>query len=214
MFSIDLIKEKMSLIQKINEKFKANKNKQNEKYYLINKKYTNEINEIFKINEINQIFGRFKDKNDKEILNEIKSNLTNDQKIELNRLNKDNILEILKSKKFEEFHIDYAFNDDTKGLLYCKNCDIITKEIRKKLKEVDKDIKKYCGEINCIFDENKIIIKINEEIINIANYKDGIIVIKYIIKSKNTDTLYNMLYQYGYKYISNIIIIIYMRISM
>ena len=98
-------------------------------------------------------------------------------------MNNDKIQEILESKKFTQFHFDYANDDRNKKLLYCKNCDIITKNLINKLKEIDKNIKKYYKEINCIFDKNKIIIEINDEIINIANYKDGNIIVEYIIKS-------------------------------
>ena len=113
------------------------------------------------MNEINQSFVRYQDKDDKIILDGIKSTLSNDKKKVLNKLNNDKIQEILESKKFTQFHLDYANDDRNKKLLYCKNCDIITKNFINKLKEIDKDIKKYYKEINCIFDKNKIIILLN-----------------------------------------------------
>ena len=79
-FAIDLLKEKNSISHIINQKFQYNKNRQNEKYYLINKNYIKEIEIIFKLNEINQMFVGYQDKNDKIILDGIKSTLSNDKK--------------------------------------------------------------------------------------------------------------------------------------
>ena len=107
-FAIDLLKEKNYISQIINQKFQYNKNRQNEKYYLINKNYIKEIEIIFKLNEINQMFIKYQDKNDKIILDGIKSTLSNDTKKVLNKLNNDKIQEILESKKFTQFHLDYV----------------------------------------------------------------------------------------------------------
>ena len=92
-------------------------------------------------------------------------------------------------------------------LCFYKDFEIITKEIFILLEEIDKNIKNKCIKVNCIFDENKIIINIKEKIINIANIienknnNEENICVEYIIKSNYTDLLFNHLEEKGYKYI-------------
>ena len=93
-------------------------------------------------------------------------------------------------------------DDKSKGLCYFKDCEIITKDIWNLLKKFDGDIKSKCKKVYCFFDGNNIIILLNENILNIAYIQNKNILVKYIIKSNKANSLFKVIIQKGYNYIS------------
>ena len=208
-FTIKFVKKRNRLIKYLSQKNIDGKKTKTE-YYLINKKYINELNNIFKLKNIKSIIDNNPEKNNEELLNIIKKKLP--EKDEIIGLNKNIIQQKMDSEEISKISIHYAKNIESTKLCFYKDFEIITKEIFILLEEIDKNIKNKCIKVNCIFDENKIIININEKIINIANYienknnNEENICVEYIIKSKDKDLLFNHLEQNGYKYIQSYLI--------
>ena len=199
--SIKLIKEKRSLINFISQSYKDNKAENEKENYLLKKYYFNEFKNIFYLKYINEIIKKNNNKNDKEIIGIIKSNLSEEQKKEISELNKDKIQKKLDDKGISKFEKNYANQDKSKGLIYYNNCDIITKEILDLIKQFDNNIEKKSLKVNCVFDTNKIIILIDNNLINIANYDKTEIFVEYIIKSNKSKLLFDNILQHGYKFI-------------
>ena len=194
--------ERYSLFKIINRKFTNEENNQEKEYYLINKSYINEIDKILHLDKIRQCSDIDKVENDEEMLNIIKANLSEKIKIEINKLNKDDIQRKLNHGEIGKINLYFADEDKSNGLCYFKDCDIITKDIRNILRKIDANINDNCKKINCLLNENKIIIYVNKNILNICIYQKENILVKYIIKSNKVDLLFNVLYQNGYEFIS------------
>ena len=197
--------ERYSLFKFINRKFINEEHNQKKEYYLINKSYINEINKInkiFHLDKIRQCSDIDKVENDEKMLNIIKSNLSEKIKIEINKLNKDDIQRKLNHGEIGKINLYFADEDKSNGLCFFKDCDIITKDIRNILRKIEENINDNCKKINCFIDENKIIIYVNKNILNICHYQKENILVKYIIKSNKVDLLFNVLCQNGYDFIS------------
>ena len=92
------------------------------------------------------------------MLNIIKANLSEKIKIEINKLNKDDIQRKLNHGEIGKINLYFADEDKSNGLCYFKDCDIITDNLKNILRKIDEKIKDKCKKIYCLFDENKIII--------------------------------------------------------
>ena len=200
-FAIKLIKERINIIKIIDQPFEYNdKTKLN--YYLIHKNYMNKLYEIFCINTIGSIMNQYLTENVEEILNILKTNIPQNIKMEINSLNKNDIQKELSSKEIYYITKETFDNNHIKGLLYYKDCEIISKEMINLLEEIDKNIKNFKSiEINCVFDKNKIIVYKKGIIINIFNYKNGNLYVEYVIYSQSLDLLFTEFIKKGFKFI-------------
>ena len=187
-FAIELIKQKNVLIQIITNST-INNNAPNKEYYLINNDYINYLKSIFHLKKIKDIMIQSPVNNNEDMLNIINIKLPEGIKNNIKQLHRNIIQQDLDKLSNN--------NDKDKRINY----DIITKEIIIKLKEIDKNIEKKCRQVNCVFDDNKIIILFDKKIIYIANYKEDNIIFEYIIESENSDILFKCFKQYGYQFI-------------
>ena len=76
--------------------------------------------------------------------------------------------------------------------MYYKNCDIISGNILNSFRKIDKNINNKVQIVECIFDKSTIVLFIKKQIINIANYNNGITETKYIIVSSGQNNNFNM----------------------
>ena len=197
-FAVQFIKERDSLLNRINQ---PNDGKQI-KCYLINKNYINELYNIFHLNKIKTIMNQNQGKNDNEKLYFLETNLSDNIKNKINNLNKNDIQQRLDNKDLYYIYQQNIYNESS-GIFYYKYCDIISVEILNKLVEIDINIKhnKYIR-VNCVFDDNKMIIYINKTIINIANYYNDFVFVEYIINSEYLDLIFEEFSRKGYKFIT------------
>ena len=187
--AIKLIKGREKLVHTISKPI-GNKTIYKDEYFLINKKYIQQIKSILFLKEISEKIREYWGKNEAELFFSIKEEIMKDKKlIEITKLDKQNIQNILDSKENYELIPSYANNDKSNHLLYYKNCDIINSELLGILSILDKNINKKILKVNCAFDSNNIIIEIDNQIINIANYVDEIIVQYIIFQSDKTNNI-------------------------
>jgi len=198
-FSIDLIKERNAFLEKLKMPYININNSEN--YYLIYKDYVLELNKIFYFDKIKLIMFDNEEKNGDELLNVIKTELSKDIQNNINNLNEEIIQSKLESKTIINIDINYYDNIESERLFFYKDYYIVSKEIVNKFKLIDINISQKCIKMNCVLDENKIIMCIKDNIINIANNKNGFILVKYIIKSDNAKLLFNEFIKKGYKFI-------------
>ena len=225
-FIINLYKEYTALNQLIN-KLNNNYNisrinhsgiyPSNNEFYLIDAKYSKELESSLCLHEIFNILNKkevldinlIKDNNiNNEILGKIKSKLTQ------NTLNV--LLDISKEKlQYKLSNIDNLqpsyITVNGHNRCYFSNCKIINKSIVNLLIKIDNKINHKIKNINCIFDKGKIIIKIDEKIINIGNLtNNGEFIVEYIIQTFYDINIIlikhifdNEFTKYGYKYIEH-----------
>ena len=192
-----LIKAQEALRNEINQ-YNTKRQILNKDCYLIKKSHINELN----LNQIKEIMNQHPGKNEKEMLKILKEKFPNDTKIEIDLKKSFNELQeshIYKSKLF------YPKNYKGKDLYYFKNSEIITDEFLTQLDTIDKNYRAHCLKVPCVFDMNKIIILLNNQIINIADYNGNNIIVEYIIKlihTKNAEYLFGMIKKGGYNFIS------------
>ena len=198
--AIDLISEKFSLMEKINKPYK-NLDNQKQYYYFISKKYMEEIRNILLLRYIEKIMENNKGKSKDELLMILKTELPENVRIHLNKLDQKIIQGRLDSKEIINDSINYFNNNESQDLFCYHGYDIISKEIENTISFIDKNITNKCIKKNCVIDENKIIIFVNNNTVKIANYKDKIILTEYIIKSDNAKLLFEETVKYGFKFI-------------
>ena len=198
MLAIQLKKEKNYLKKIFAQKFVPNSQIQNE-YYLINKNYMNELNQIF--NDINQIIDNCSEENEENLLQIIKSNLNKNIIKRINKLNKEKIQKQLDNNEISVLKYSYANNEEKKALCFYQNIDIISKKMLDIMKRIDVNIQNKIIKVNCIFDNNKIIMLLEEDLINIYFYyiTDETIV-QYLIISKEAESLFKFLLIKGYDF--------------
>ena len=192
-----LIKIQDALSKEINQS-NTNRKILNKDCYLIRKTYLNELH----LNQIKDIMNQHPGKNENEMLKILKEKFPNEAKIKIDlkkSLNELRDSNIYRSKLF------YPKNNEGKNIYYFKNCDIITSEFITQLKLIDKNFEGDCLKVHCVFDMNKIIILLNNKIINISDYNGNEFYVKYIIKSDNPESLFEIIKQKGYNFISQYI---------
>ena len=202
MFAIEYLKERDSFIKTINQNFIKDENNQKKEYYLINKNYLNIVKKIFHLKKIKTIIDDNKEKNEKELVKIITEKLSETQKSKLKELNNDLIQNDLNDEEISKITLCFIDDNKSKGFCYFKDCELITKNIRNLLKKFDGDVKSKSKKVYCVFDEDKIIILLDNNILNIAYIQNKNILVKYIIKSNKANSLFNMITQKGYNYIS------------
>ena len=194
---MNLIKERESLDKEVSQSF-ANKKILNKECYLISKTHIYSL----QLNQIKDIMNKHPGKNENEMINILKQNFPNEDKIELD-LNKS--LTDLRDSHIYNSKLYYPKNYQKKEIFYFKNSEIISSQFKNQLDAIDKNFGKHCLKIPCVFDMNKIITLLNDKIINIANYNGNEIIAEYIIKSDKPANLFEIIKQKGYNFISQYI---------
>ena len=185
-FSLKIIRERENLLNQIN-KPNGNKNNPNKDYYLIPNNFLKKLSQLFLLEDIQKIIRQYPQTNNTQLINIIKEAAkTNKELKQLNNLNKAIIQTNMDLIKVGDLHPYYVNNDKSTNLLYYKYCDIISPEILNLLKEIDKNINGKIQTVKCVFDSNKIMIFINNNIINICFYNNGIYP-EYIISSNDSN---------------------------
>ena len=199
--AISLIQESHKLQKAINQP-NGNKNDPNKEYYLINEKYLKTISNKLNTENINGTIQANLDRNEVELLKIAKEKLDENTKKKLIKLKKEDILNSLNSQEYK-LNQYYVNNNQSANLLYYKHCNIISEKIFLSLKKIDKDINQKCQKVECVFGQGKIIIFINKNIINIANFDNEIFVKQIIISvgqniSNILQLIFNQFTQIGY----------------
>ena len=197
--AIQLKKEKDNLKKIFGQTFKPNSQIKNE-YYLINKNYMNELNQIF--NDINGKIDNCSEENEEKLLKILKSNLDNNTVKKINKLNKEKIQKQLNNNEMSGLKYSFANNEEKKRLCFYQNFDIISKKMLEIIKRIDVIIQNKIIKVNCIFDNNKIIMLLEEDLINIYfYYNTDETIVQYIIISKEAESLFKHLLIQGYVFL-------------
>ena len=198
-YLIIIYNEYSKIKNEINEKIFIQSNrpeKEDKEYYLINKNYMNElenilhfkefINEI-KIDEIKNIDFDINNINN-DIINKIKGNLKEKMLNFFLTLDESKLI-INNENKYDIPIIE--LNDNKKNkLYYYNNCQIINQKLYLLLNQIDKNLSTKTKQIKCILNNNKIIIFSNDKIINIGNLnEDNILIIEHLIYSESNEDI-------------------------
>jgi len=195
-YLIILYSEYQKFKNEINEKFNSQSNKPEEEYYLINRKYMNELENILhfqetikenEIGEIKTLDLDFKNNNNtnNDLINKIRGNLKEKVINNLIKLDDDKLI-INNGNKYDLFQI--AIKDT--NFKYYNNCQIINKKIYLLLNHIDKDISKITKSIKCILNNKKIITFDKEKIINIGHLnEDNTFIIEHIIYYESSEKI-------------------------
>jgi len=188
-YLITIYNEYSKIKKELNEKIIKHSNIPEEEYYLINRKYMNEFENIlhFKefINEINvnEIQNLDLDINNinNDILNKVRGNLKEEAisyliTLEDNKLiNNDNNYDIYK---------DEILDNENNKIYYYNDCQIITQKIYILLRQIENNISTKTKIIKCILNNSKVIIYFNDNIINSGYLNDdNTFIIEHIIYS-------------------------------
>ena len=215
LYSINLYNEYLNLYKKINESISYHSNyNELDDYFLVDKKYINEIESILHFQEIKNIINKNKEKfnnNNKDILKELRNNLLEDTLNDLGQFNKEKIETKLNDIPLYKLKQSFINNDII--LYYYRNCQILNQQIYNFLKKyIDKNINSKIIPIKCVFDKGEAIVFINSEIINVGHIiENRELIIDYLIKYYNDKTsntyylnkIFNVIKLEGYKFIEH-----------
>ena len=150
-------------------------------YYLVNKKFMEELEkalEYKKIVKLNENIFKV-EKDDKKILEKVKGSLDKDIINKIKSLNEINI----NIQKLEKIKYD---KEKENNLFYYNNCSIINKEIWELINEINQDICQVETTAKCYLIGNEIWCRLDKSIINIGSKdKDNIYIVENIIFSKD-----------------------------
>ena len=191
-YLIIIHKEYSKIKNEINGTIIIQSNRPEEEYYLINREYMNELENIlhFKefikkinIDEIKILDLDFNNINN-DIMNKIKDRLNKEMINYLLTLNENKLI-LNTENKYYISKIDLQDNENNK-LHYYKNCQIINKKLYLLLNQIDKNILAKTKQIRCVLNNKKIIIFNNNNIINTGYLnEDNIFIIEHIIYSRS-----------------------------
>ena len=194
---LELTKEREALLNDLSTS-KINNNVANKEYYVINKNYTKNLEQIFHMQKIKEIMDKHPEQNDTQLLNLLKNEIPDNLRMEIYGLHRDTIQNNLNDKKIWKLEKFPPNNYNKTDIYYLNNIDIISKEMTNKLYQIDKYIFNKCNQVKCLFEKNKIIIHLGNQIINIMNYTKENVYIEYIIKSEYSDHLFSLIKNKGY----------------
>ena len=174
--------------------------KENPQFFLINKEYIDKIKLILNFNEIEQILRKnphintnnFNNTEITKLKNLLKQNsitfLDNiDQMKNENYLNDNKLYKIPTKEHISNYQLK---------LFYCKNCQLINKEIIKVIKQIDQKFTQKIQRLNCIYSNNKIIVVLDNNILNAGYYDDNCIFIPENIIFNNDENRIKIIYEY------------------
>ena len=216
--------ENSKIYQRINQPNVSQLQTQEYDYYLINASYMDEIESILKFNNIKSILNGIPQYNniiqnrniDKQVFENIKSILKEKKVIELQNINPQLLNNKLQNKnKLYVTNINVFFTPYNQ-LHYFQNCKIINKiivDIINNLNKTNLGINPQVKNVNCIFDNSKIIMLINQNLIHVG-YLDHnkTFITEYIIYPINMKRtfdiiqIFNTIKYNGYKSIENYLI--------
>ena len=171
-------------------------NRPEEEYYLINRNYMNELENILHFkefindNNIDAIKNLDLDINNinNDIINTIKGKLK--EKIVTYLLTLDDNKLIINNRIIYEISEIEMKDNDNNNLYYYNNCQIINRKLYCLLNKIDKNLSTKTKNIKCILNNNKIIIFSNDKIINVGNLnEDNTFQIEHIIYSKSSEDI-------------------------
>ena len=174
----------------------SNRQENEEEYYLINRNYMKELENIlhFKeiineinIDEINKLDLDINNINN-EIINEIKGGLKEKLINYLITLDEKKLI-INDENKYEISPIE-SFDNENSKLFYYNNCQIINKKIYLLLSQIDQNLSNKIMQIRCVLNNQKIIIFNNDKIINTGYLnEDNTFIIEHIIYSESKEDI-------------------------
>jgi len=182
-----------------------------EEYYLINRKYMKEIENILHFNEIineiniDKIIKLDLDINNinNEIIKEVKGGLKENVINYLLTLDEKNLI-INNDNKYKISTIE-LFDNEKNKLYYYNNCQIINKKLYLLLSQIDKNLSKKIKHTRCILNNKKIIIFNNDKIINTGYLNgDNTFIIEHVIYSesnKDISKIFEIFKNKGYAFI-------------
>ena len=171
----------------------SNIQQKEEEYYLVNRKYMEELENILHFKEIinevniNKIENLDLDINNvnNEIINEIKGELKGEIINYLITLNEKLVI----NNEYEISTIEVLDNEKN-GLHYFNKCQIVNKKLYLLLIQIDKNLSTKIKHIRCILNNKKIIILYNDKIINTGYLnEDNAFIIEHIIYSVSSDNI-------------------------
>ena len=197
-YLVILYSEYQKFKNEINEKFIIQSKGPEEEYYLINRKYMNELENILhfqetikenKIDEIKTLDLDLDFNNiNNDIINKIRGNLKEKVINNLIKLDDDKLI-INNGNKYELTTIVISDFENYK-FKYYNNCQIINKKIYLLLNHINKDLSKITKSIKCILNNKKIITFDKDKIINIGHLnEDNTFIIERIIYSEKSEDI-------------------------
>ena len=207
-YLIIIYNEYSKIKKEINEKTIIQSNGAEEEYYLINRKYMNELENILHF---------------KEFSNEINIDEIQNLDLDINNINNDVINQIHGKLKMKAYLLTLddnklinngnnhyiskieLYDNENNKLYYYNNCQIINKKIYLLLNQIDLNISSRTIFVRCVLKNSKIIIFTNNNIINIGYLSDdNIYIIEHIIysdSSKDISKIFKILQKTGYTFI-------------
>ena len=211
-YLIIIHKEYSKIKKDINETVIIHSNRPEEEYYLINREYLNELENILHFKEfikkinINDIQKLNLDINNinNDIMNKIKDRLNKEMVNYLITLDENQLL-INTENKYYISKIELQDNEYNNKLHYYKNCQIINKKLYLLLSQIDKNILLKTKQIRCVLNNKKIIIFNKNNIINTGYLnEDNTFIIEYIIYSRSSreiSIIFEVFKKEGYAFI-------------
>ena len=167
-----------------------------EKMFLINKKYIDEIKLILHFNKLEDIIQKHPElkndfkRGDSSFLYKIKSYLDRNILIEFFNTKKSDIKQKLNAQILFDKSPKHLHNDILNNLFYYENFQLINKDIFDSLKELDSHFDIKCIETNVIISKNKVILFLQENekyVLNIGQInKTDEFELEYLIQSEET----------------------------
>ena len=187
-------------------------------YYVVNKKYIEEFNAIFKVNDFYDIINANKHffinyyyKFEESMIDKMISFLPEQILSYFYDFNIYKIKNLNNNSIYKLSYSEYSINDQ-QNLKFLNNCNILSKNMILILNEIDKDffrLEKY-NEIKCLIGDKKIFMRLNIEknfVINIGHLnEDKIFFSDYLIHSvlfRNISFIFENIKKWGFRYISN-----------
>jgi len=200
--------EYLKIKKEINQNIIIQSNRPEEEYYLINRAYMNELENILHF---------------KEFIDEINIDEIQNLELDINNINIDVINKIKEKLKIKEYLLtldesklinnenkfyiskEELFNNENKKLYYYNNCQIINKKIYLLLNQINDNFPIITKKIRCVLNNNKIIIYSNDKIINTGYLNnENTFIIEYIIYSESNygiSKIFEMFKMRGYLFI-------------
>ena len=202
------------LNKKINEQNSLNLAYEENEYYLISRRYINDIENLLHFKDISVIIRNIQSLNvSLDLVSILREQIQGELYNSLSELNNENIKNKLKDKNS---YLLSSLNNIDNEPIYYNNCQIISTKIMNFIKAIDPNNYKDNNDCNfiklikCIFDKGNIIIFLNNKTINLGKLnEDNEFNIDYIIKLKNDnsfDTYFTNIKKNGYNYIEKYII--------
>ena len=167
-----------------------------EEYYLINRKYMNELESIFhfkefaneiNIDEIQNLDLDINNVND-DIINKIKEGLN--EKVIYDLLTLDEKKLAINCQNKDELSKSELFDNENNKLFFYNKCQIINQKLYLLLNQIDKNLSTKINHIRCELGNKKIIIFSNDNIINIGRLnEDNAFIIEHIIYSESSEDM-------------------------